>query len=333
MDIEFHYYISFILARKAGFTLEESEIMAYSNQHVDDNTEHRYVNYRDGGYYISQISQTMDISKPSQKRQTIYPLFHFIPASPDEVHEERAIPPFEHQFNTAPNSTNAQELLKLAMESGDLYRIGIASHAYADSWSHQNFVGLKHRFNRNPSGFAWIIPNICHADFLHAPDTVGTIWDDKRLRKREINNNERFLEAAEYIFRFYGQYKEMDAQQVEQEWVALKGPLSIAMERETFDDEPPPPFPTGDRQSKGRRSAYLEICPEIPRYDKKKWWIEAIDEMEHETDVFDRYWAKDDFTSSHWFKFQEAASIHRNTALNILSDLYKEYNLPTNYSA
>ena len=37
MDIEFHYWITGIVALKAGFNDKEANIIAYSSQHVDDN--------------------------------------------------------------------------------------------------------------------------------------------------------------------------------------------------------------------------------------------------------------------------------------------------------
>ena len=71
MNIEFHYYITFILARKAEFSVENSYLIAYSSQYTDDNTYRYYINYKDGGHYLNEITQTMDVTKPSPKRQKI----------------------------------------------------------------------------------------------------------------------------------------------------------------------------------------------------------------------------------------------------------------------
>ena len=89
MDIEFHYYVVYILARKAGFAKNDSYLIAYSSQYVDDNNYHYYINFEDGGHYINAVSQTMDITKPSAKRQKIYPLFHFLPGDPDRLTAKR----------------------------------------------------------------------------------------------------------------------------------------------------------------------------------------------------------------------------------------------------
>ena len=37
MDIEFHYWITGIIAFEAGFTEEEAKTIAYSSQYVDEN--------------------------------------------------------------------------------------------------------------------------------------------------------------------------------------------------------------------------------------------------------------------------------------------------------
>jgi len=37
MDFEFHYYITGIIARRAGFIENDAKIIAYASQFVDDN--------------------------------------------------------------------------------------------------------------------------------------------------------------------------------------------------------------------------------------------------------------------------------------------------------
>ena len=54
----------------------------------------------------------------------------------------------------------------------------------------------------------------------------------------------------------------------------------------------------------------------------------AVDKKEFEADLFDRYWAKDNFEKSDWHKFQEAAKWYRKTVLKRLKPLYQEVNLP-----
>ena len=37
MNTEFHYYITYLIAAKAGFPAEEARLLAYASQYVDNN--------------------------------------------------------------------------------------------------------------------------------------------------------------------------------------------------------------------------------------------------------------------------------------------------------
>jgi len=318
MDIEFHYYITYILARKAGLKKKDSYLIAYSSQYVDDNNFHYYINYEDGGHYLNEVSQTMDITKPSAKRQKIYPLFHFIPGDPDSPTARRKDGK-THILNTTPNSTNAKFLFRKAIDSGNLYRIGVATHGYADSWAHQNFLGMDSDFNAIPP---WvIIPNIGHADARHEPDKVGNRWKDLRLIEENelIDNNDRLLDAAEHIFYGYCRFCSPDTTDTSMrtKWGGLKEMLKDAMDESYFlgADE------------RARISAYRGICRDMPDYDKNQWRYGAVEKRELEPDLFDRYWARANFLESDWYKFQEAVLEQRDAALKRLKPVYKEAGL------
>ena len=65
MDIEFHYWVTAFLAKNAGFSEDETEIIAYSSQYVDDNDVNFEIEDRSTGkVYRNYISQTMNILKP-----------------------------------------------------------------------------------------------------------------------------------------------------------------------------------------------------------------------------------------------------------------------------
>lgn len=133
MNIEFHYYITFILCRKAGFDPDESYKIAYSSQYTDDNDSHKFVNFKGGGGFISKISQTMDVSKPDDKHKSIYPYFHFIPGGVDAKEacrfkkELKEICKNNSNFKcgdpscllTVPNSKNAEDIFNEALNTED----------------------------------------------------------------------------------------------------------------------------------------------------------------------------------------------------------------------
>ncbi|OGT97420.1 MAG: hypothetical protein A2079_01750 [Geobacteraceae bacterium GWC2_48_7] len=71
---------------------------------------------------------------------------------------------------------------------GGLYRLGVMTHAFVDTWAHQNFIGWFNDFNEIGSN---IIPNVGHADAMHHPDWVGHRWNDQRLLNPDVDNISR----------------------------------------------------------------------------------------------------------------------------------------------
>ena len=322
MDIEFHYYITFILCRKAGYSKDEAHTIAYSSQHTDDNKNYYYVNYPDGGHFLNEISQTMDITKPSPKRQKIYPLFHFVPGG-TEAEETCSIECDQKKcFVTIPNSENANMLLKDALQSGDLYRAGIAIHAFADTWSHQNFLGMEHGSNgRNQ--IDWI-PNIGHADFFHEPDKIHNEWKDPRLRGEGsiVYNDDRFLSAAKHIFIHLFRAKNPGSD----DNMATEKFAELNLEKQLKDAMDESYWIGSD--SRARISAYQKISEELSldeyQYDSNQWRYAAVAKREVELDHFDKYWAKENFFESDWYKFQMAVKAHRDDALDKFHHLYEQ---------
>ncbi len=320
MDIEFHYYITYVLAEKAGFAKDESAVIAYACQHTDDNSCQYYVNFKDSDEgYLSKVSQTMDITKPSWKQQRIYPYFHFFPGDPASPTAERT-DGRTHPFNTTPDSGNVKIVFRDALESGNLFRIGIAAHVYADTWAHQNFLGLEHDFNATPDLMGKFTPNIGHADAHTNPDKVDHRWTDNRLveTNERVDNNDRFLRAAERIFMAFSKHRrpEKGEQSIAAEWEELKGQLGYAMNAGGL------PGPLPDSDQKERIAAYEKIVRHIPEYDEKKWRHDALEKRDLELDIFDKYWAKEGFFESNWYKFQEAAKAHVAASRKQLAHLY-----------
>jgi len=319
MDIEFHYYITYILADKAGFSAEDSAIIAYSCQQTDDNAYHYCINFEKENPYLTVVSQTMDITKPQEKRKTIYPIFHFFPGDPESPSAERKDGE-KNSFNTTPDSANARRMFEEGLNSGNLYRIGIAAHVYADTWAHQNFCGLKDNFNAMDRFGGALIPNIGHADAAHDPDLVRHKWVDDRLvdRNCSIDNMQRFAEAAGKIFFAFKKYTTPGTSEslLQSSWEDVKGPLLEAMKAHS---------PLGDlfhTSQNDRIEAYRRICSAIPDYDSEGWRHEAVEKDELELDVFDKYWGKENFRQSNWYKFQEAARDHHDAAMKILGPLF-----------
>ncbi len=191
MDIEFHYYTNYIIALAAGFSNDAAYKIAYSAQLLDDNTTEHIITLQNGKIYTNQISQTYNITLPVKQLYRIYQNFHFLPG------DNPLLP-----YQTTPNSHNAKRMIAAAMASNNPYLIGIASHAFADTWAHQNFSGRFDQMNAAQGFPEILIPNIGHADFREQPDIVGLIWHDSR-HDLQINNCQRFIEAAQHLYYHY----------------------------------------------------------------------------------------------------------------------------------
>ncbi len=306
MNIEFHYYITYILAANAGFSSKEAEIIAYASQYVDDNQK-IYIIEGEDGEYKNYISQTMDITKPKNELIRIYPCFHFLPGDPDSSLAKRN-DGVMHILNTTPNSKNAKEIMDEALATKNLYRIGICTHCYVDTWAHQNFVGYKHSFCKMTGLMEKAIPNIGHADAKHQPDIPNLNWEDKRLisANQEVHNINRFIEAAKNVFTKYCNYNEQESNG---QWDQLNEKLVEAM---------------GKTTDKKRISAYKSIVPFIPEYSVSRWFDEAIKTK----GVFrKKYYKSLNFEETHWYKFQKAVKAHQKDVIKFLKSRFEQIGL------
>lgn len=203
MNLEFHYWVTLYLCRRAGLSAQASERIAYSSQLADDRT-----------YPISVAGpwghETLPATQPLEGeggREVVRTrmAFHFVPGLPVEAAARRLDGRPPHLVVT-PNSPNAKALLVGALKSGDEYRIGIALHAYADTWAHQNFSALKDGGNAFYEDDP--IPPIGHAAALKKPDLLNEVWEDPRLLpdSRRVVNRRRFAAAARMMYKYLAVY-------------------------------------------------------------------------------------------------------------------------------
>jgi len=202
MNIEFHYYAVYALALEAGFDEDTAFLMAQSSQEVDDSTTALAFDTPRGRIDIA-VTQNYLFWNDSVKRD-IYLPFHFVPGNTDEAAAARS-DGHRNQYTVTPNSDNVKDLLISSFRDKDPYLMGIAAHAFADSWAHQNFCGLLHEDNDvGATSLAAGLPPAGHLQALSSPDDPGARWQDPRLRpeRRLIINSERFSAAATKLFRY-----------------------------------------------------------------------------------------------------------------------------------
>lgn len=330
MNIEFHYYVTYILARKSGFSKKDAYTIAYASQYTDDNNIIFCINKGKSDEYGNYISQTMDITKPKPVLMRIYPLFHFIPGDP-AVSAARRRDGCMHVMNTTPDSPIANAILNEALNSANLYRIGIATHSYMDTWSHQNFSGYCDSFNSMAGLREALTPSIGHADAMHNPDIVGLVWKDRRLMAgcRGVSNKNRFLEASEKVFGKYMKYNNSSIKTgaLATAWNEVRAVLDKAIGKE---------FECGEDGSAARIKRYRAIEQDMPEYSSDRWFKDAVktntrgfpDSWWSITILPDSHEWKAKHTTSDWFRFQEAVKDHQHFAESQCRDIFMQMEIP-----
>lgn len=203
MNIEFHYYALYFLCRSAGFGDADSMTIAMSSQLVDDCVAPWSISGGDphARTQVTQNYQFWDSSVASE----IYRPFHFIPgdrgAASSRRKDGRA-----GRFSVTEDSPLSRDILVAALKTKNLYRIGIAVHAYADTWAHQNFSGDSESENTLDRDLP--LPPAGHLHAFRNPDDPVKVWRDERLLPEfsAVSNSERFTRAATMVHRYLRTY-------------------------------------------------------------------------------------------------------------------------------
>lgn len=311
MEKDFHYYLVYAMARLAQ--CERAEVIAHASQFVDDNNEKWFSLDLDeffypekiqhnGGPYVPVKTQVMSIhSLTHLGQQYIYLPFHFLPGDSDQF----AIKGKTNLYNTTPNSRNARAVLTAALRSGNPYRIGIALHVFADTWSHQNFTGFRESWN---SVYPWYhlvrsyAPNIGHAEVGHSPDVISETWIDHRLDKsrRQIDNRERAFEAVQEIYAALRAHTSLGPT-----WNEVQADLRAIVDAADYDD---------------RRDSIKSLVQErglgaVPKYDEDRWFAQALEKRGLE------FVARPGFEESDWYHFNQAAKAHLAQVMALVQEL------------
>jgi hypothetical protein len=146
MEIDFHFAVTYVVARLAEFDEDEAEIIATASQYVDDTVNSGILKFETGEafYRKSTAHDVMDLYNLVEVDEyEVWVPFHFLPGGCDSGFFDRMI--------CQPNSATAQQMVRACIEEQDqpygLHRLGITAHVYADTWAHQGFAGVAHRIN------------------------------------------------------------------------------------------------------------------------------------------------------------------------------------------
>ncbi len=202
MNIEFHYYAIHALALEAGLDEQTAFIIANSSQEVDASTTP--IAYETPSGRVDIACTQNYVFWDESVMNDVYLPFHFLPGDADAAAAARA-DGRRSIWAVTPNSILAKELLTAAFKEKDPYLMGIALHAFADTWAHQNFCGRLDGWNDMGGGsMASGLPPAGHLQALSSPDEPDAVWTDGRLRPElaRIRNADRFAVAAAKVFRY-----------------------------------------------------------------------------------------------------------------------------------
>lgn len=307
MEKDFHYDVIYALAKLTE--IERPEIIAYASQYVDDNSDEQFLieggsefpeklKTNDGYYYPVMTQCRIAARMSSFVQKHVFVAFHFIPGDNHVTIQGR-----RNSFCATPNSRNTRTLLLKALERNDPYLIGIALHALGDSWSHQNFTGLREDWNSlawRSDGLTPVVPNIGHSEAGKAPDIISSSWVDSRFGNGTIDNRERALDAArEIFFRFQREPRKGPS------WLEVEDDFRKVMEAED----------SVDRENRVRDFLRKRSNEPPPKYSRYSWVNEAIDQSGGEMVP------KSDFAETHWYRFHRAAKIHLALVLELIKAL------------
>jgi hypothetical protein len=305
MEKDFHYYLTYAIARLTG--LDSPGVVAYSAQFVDDNNEGQFsvdgeeVSFPErlevgGGYYYPVMTQSLSPkSLDLYVQRYVYVPFHFLPGD-----NTVTINKGKNPLSVTPYSGNAQSLLESALDSRNPYRIGIALHTVADTWSHQNFTGLREDWN---AVYPWynvfksLVPNIGHAEAGHSPDVISEPWIDYRIGKSPIDNSKRAFDAVETI------YAALQVRnQLARPWSEVKDSFKNIIDAPDYDE-------------RIRRTSNL-VGGGIPNYSKDTWIDVALDKEDREDCVL-----RPNFRDTDWYHFHQAAKAQLAEVMDLIKEI------------
>lgn len=147
MNIDFHYGVLYLVARTAGLDVQQAKTVAHACQYVDDATTTGLLFFNGGETYerFASAHTMFDYHNvDTQLNRLVWTPFHFLPAGNGATLDAKAV--------CQPDSDIAREVVRRAIRDADtqnaLHRLGVALHAYVDTWAHQGFSGVESAFNQ-----------------------------------------------------------------------------------------------------------------------------------------------------------------------------------------
>ncbi len=337
MRVDFHFYTIYALARAAGIKPDDAYIIAYSSQYTDDEARAEAIDFEDGTSFEPHITAhslySLETISPRICKEVWVP-FHFVPGNQSDG-DDRMI--------TKPNGDVIQGIIKEFLEgfvslSYSRHLLGIVLHAYADTWSHQNFMGVMSDKNKvqeiniegEPNDFVeklvtelggeYLIPKLGHAEAASIPDEPNRKWnyiDYKGTTYPILKNIDRTVLAAQSCYNLILIF--LDKSQGLQDkppltWQQISAPIFMLFATQGDLEECIQAWKTAI--STGKMGFTPESRDIDLKYDEKEWFDAAIETeapeiTEGEGSSHDvRYTKKDNFYNSNLKLFNDAAGTY-----------------------
>jgi len=354
MQIDGHHTMTYVAARCAGYSHQDSEIVAYCAQYVDDATNDGSIQFDVGAMY----SRTASAHKMLDYRNLedlanhkVWVPFHFLPGNvglpADSDYEGDS---FIRKLVCKPNSYVARDMLRACYESSAkpyfLHRIGICMHVFADTWAHQGFAGVNHAINEvedlesnEPEEDRSLLGKLAnfflseafplgHGAALSHPDKPYLKWRYKNGLGEVVDrdNPSIFLEAVDYMCRALQAFKQKDLALDLESKPGLKKEDLIAVKTLLLECR-------GDGEArhaqwleaieKGHFSFGRQALGYIPK-GVGSWKHAAIGQDKEKDDKDDIFEYRPEFLISNWKCFHDALQAVR---FSIVKDVLPQYGI------
>ncbi|WP_342619801.1 DUF6765 family protein [Rhodoferax sp. GW822-FHT02A01] len=360
MQIDFHHAVTYVATRLGGLSHEQASTVAHAAQYVDDATNDGPLEFDDGQRYVRVTSahktlQMLENGDAADNRLVWVP-FHFLPGNETPAAYTDAGDLIIHRMMCKPNSVVAQQMVNDCIVKQDLpfapHRLGIALHTYADTWAHQQFVGIICDVNRlksvqvlpDPSyvndpvygdltsgatQFKEYVANhlpVGHAGAVTLPDLPFLKWSFVRENGEKVSRNNPidFLSAVSGVFNMARRYvaRNPDLPSIDLNAADL-GLIQHLFETTLFieGERRHPVWLNAIQQGQfsfgPANAAYVEQGP-------GSWKFAALGADPDEETGDERFHFDESFLASDWKRFHDAVQYHR---LFILHELLPRFGL------
>jgi len=353
MQIDFHHAATYVVSRLAGFAHGDALTIARSAQMVDESDTQGTLQFNDstGYYHIASAHKLFDPENGSSFTDyQVWLPFHFLPGNNGAELDKVPNVPLVQRLTCTEDSQLANAMWQRASEVKNdptaLYRLGITAHVYADTFSHQGFVGFRHPMNR-ASEIDHIDPNdsdlvdnieaqaadlleLGHGGVVTDPDLPFLTWSYKSESGRVVtcNNPERFLRAVTRMQAQMAWYQGDSSRQTMLESDRESFERLIHTQQASKGEDRHPAWLDALRNGEFTFEPLNEEQLGDLEFDAKSWELATFGQtLDHSATAIEK---PADFESSPWKLFNDALKAHQQMVLN---DLLPACQLPQSYQA